>query len=207
MAKIPDYFDVDIGGVSLKEQWQMGAAAATGLARLATTATTRLAAAERSNPGAFRKAIDYVKRATGGAVADVPQIAAYASGARQSLAVAVRGMVRAGIDPDTIFPQPMIDEMRDKQLAQFMAEMRAEFSKSYGAIDNASVIKGGRVDSALTQAIANVNAVEARFHLPWGSDEDIRRLHVQLRMFLATDEAMLEEVLLTRRVSAGRRGF
>lgn len=177
------------------------AVAVGGLARLAAAAAARLAAAESANPGMYQKAMDYVKRTTGGAIASVPQIAAYAGQNPQQLAVLARGMVTAGIRPDEIFPSALVNEIRDRRVQMIWNEMKAEFQKAYGPLDAASTIKAVDPIARVAEAMKNISDLERSFNRVPGDDAWVRRFHVQLKMFLASDDALIEQALFLRKLN------
>jgi len=183
----------------------MAAPALAGVARVAMVAGRQLATAEASSPGRFRQALDYIKRATGGQVSTAAQAAKYAEGSRTQNALVVRGMVKAGFNPDEIITREILSEVHDAQLKSFYESMRREFARDYGAVDAASAIKADDSDQAPEIAtMSAINDIERIFNLPWGSDDAVIRLHYSLRRFLATDDALVQRALVMRKAARPR---
>lgn len=169
-------------------------AVAAGLTRAGQMAYK---AYQNASPELKEKALAYVKRATGSRVSDITQIAAYAE-TKPGLAVAVKGAVKAGINPDTILTNELLSELADADLVVLRNKVRDEFNRLYGPIDRASTF----VPSAGTgHDVLGLEVIKFAHSVFGHGDAAVREAHAKLRLFLSMSDEQVTQLLALRKAA------
>lgn len=171
------------------------------LAPVAATAGRALASAA---PAVASKAMDYIRRATGGRVTNLAQAATYAANSKAGFSVVSEGLVKAGVPPSHVFTDDVLRGMHDADILALYTKLQGEFGNVYGAIDASSPFKP---DSGATRdiiALETINYIGRKFGVQ--DARGLKELHAKLKLFGAMDEAQLEQALAIRSAAAGGVG-
>lgn len=143
----------------------------------------------RKNPALMSKVNDYVSKAAGRPL-DLSAPKAVPPGTAGA-AVLLKGAVRAGVNPDTLFEQYILAEQRDGATERLLSDLRATYSRIATAEDARSVIKS---DGNLSEQLFKKEIVMFAKRV-YGSPQAIREAHAKMRAFLDMDTRSLEETL------------
>lgn len=152
----------------------------------------------RSAPAIKEQALKYYRDATNGKVTTIDQAVTYAVGSKNSLATIASGLVASGANPDQIFTQQIMSQIRDSEIAALRATLRKEFVEIYGNIDRVSkfTTSGGESTQAQRRLGAEtVSYLRRRLMGSSNDDREIRKLHTYLRLFNEMSEDLLGESL------------
>lgn len=158
---------------------------------IATAATKAVQLA--SDPKVRAKLTEYYKAATGKVVDFANPVAANAviNKGPAPAAVVLKGLVRAGINPDDIFEGVILREQADAATKRLMDELRSTYVQVSAALDSRSAIhSNGNIAEALFKKEIILFAQQK-----FGSPNAIREAHAKMRAFLSMDVQALEEGL------------
>lgn len=143
------------------------------------------------NPAVRAKLAEYFQKATGKAVdfANPVAVNSILSRGPAPAAVVLKGLVRAGINPDDIFEGVILREQADAATGRLMDELRSTYAQVAAALDSKASIHStnGFAEALFKKEI--ILFAKQKF----GSPQAIREAHAKMRAFLAMDTQALEE--------------
>jgi len=157
----------------------------SGLAKRAGSAIAN------ASPEIKQKALDYVRSATNGRVTTEAQVTSFANQGKNAFAIVASGAVKAGISPDHILDDTVLQDLRDRDLQNLATSLRIEFATMYGAIDSKSVAINAITDPTTRMVLAKE---VCSFIKKAGLGGSVRETHAKLRIFTSLSDAEVANV-------------
>jgi len=149
------------------------------------------------SPDQQQRAMDLISKATGGRIKTTRAAQDYASKSESGLTVVAMNAARAGLNPEEMFDQVILGELRIAEADALMNNLRSAYRQSIAVLDaDAKFKKQGGFDDEKFE-ITQIKEFERRFNLR--TYEDSEELHVALRVVLNMSEGRFKELQSLRR--------
>jgi len=140
----------------------------------------------KASPDLKDRALEYVRQATNGKVANLDQVQDFASKGKNAFAIVASGAVKAGINPEDLIDTAVINDLNDRDLTNLSTNLRNDFNQIYGAIDARTRLGISNTGDAAKLVLAKEVCEWAKRAGLGGNS--LRETHAKLKLFTAMSD-------------------
>jgi len=166
------------------------------LVALGTLARGAGTAIANSTPEQRRRILNYISKATGGAVNTVEQAVGFAAKSQGGLSVVAMNAAKAGLNPDLMFSQNILGSIRQEEANALLENLRNVYNSEVALIDSKAAIQG---QGGLADEIFEIGMIKIwENRLGIRSPEESRKFHVAAKIVENMSEARFAELQALR---------